>query len=273
MPAEISVIIPARNEEQLIGSTISSVLASIERLALTSDIASTATSSVEVLVVDNQSTDKTRVIGERYARYGNIQLLHCDKLGAARARNMGAEKATGEILVFLDADTMLPADALVRIVELTEKLFYEAGITRLASLESGWASWAWWTFWEYVRCLPLARAKAMPALMFCKRTVFDEFGPFDERVAIGEEWPILAGLYRSRRQSFIYDRSLTALTSSRRMELQRFGYLRTFAKYIWAILHLSGRVNYSDRFRGLSRSHLSTREFIRKDALDKPVQP
>ena len=27
---------------------------------------------------------------------------------------------------------------------------------------------------------------------------FEEFGPFDERVAIGEEWPILAGLYRAR---------------------------------------------------------------------------
>ena len=85
--------------------------------------------------------------------------------------------------------------------------------------------------------------------MFCTRTAFDLFGPFDERVRIGEEWPILAGVYRTRRSQFIYDRTLTALTSSRRMELQECGYLRTFAKYVWAVLHPSGRVAYTDQVR------------------------
>ena len=60
--------------------------------------------------------------------------------------------------------------------------------------------------------------------MFCRATVFDEFGPFDEGVAIGEEWPILAGLYRHRPERFVYDRSITAYSSSRRMQAQRFGY-------------------------------------------------
>ena len=81
-----------------------------------------------------------------------------------------------------------------------------------------------------MRRLPLPRAKAMPACMFCTREAFDEFGPFDERVAIGEEWPILAGLYRARPRRFVYDRAITALSSGRRMELQRFGYTRTFAR-------------------------------------------
>lgn len=89
----------------------------------------------------------------------------------------------------------------------------------------------------------------MPALMFCTAEVFDELGPFDEDVAIGEEWPILASLYRLRPHRFVYDRSLTGLSSSRRMERQAFGYTRTFLKYVWAILHRSGRVNYTDRIR------------------------
>jgi hypothetical protein len=148
-----------------------------------------------------------------------------------------------------DADTHLPADGLIRIKDWCDRQGKEAGITRLAGLEGGWRAFVWWTFWEHVRRLPLAHAKAMPALMFCTAKVFDEFGPFDEKVAIGEEWPILASLYRQRRQRFVYDRSLTGLTSSRRMELQSFGYSRTFFKYVWAILHKPGRSKYTDRIR------------------------
>jgi hypothetical protein len=93
----------------------------------------------------------------------------------------------------------------------------------------------WWAFWNAVRRLPLPRAKAMPACMFWPREAFDEFGPFDERVAIGEEWPILAGLYRARPRRFVYDQAITALSSGRRMELQNFCHMRTFARYVWAI--------------------------------------
>jgi hypothetical protein len=89
--------------------------------------------------------------------------------------------------------------------------------------------------------------------MFCTREAFDEFGPFDERVAIGEEWPILAGLYRTRPRRFVYDQALTAFSSGRRMELQRFGYTRTFARYVWAVLSFRGRVDYPDHVRHAPR--------------------
>jgi hypothetical protein len=85
--------------------------------------------------------------------------------------------------------------------------------------------------------------------MFCTREVFDRFGPFDETVQIGEEWPILAGLYRRCPSRLIYDRSLSAITSNRRMTLQRFGYAKLLFKYIWAVLHHSGRNGYPDTFR------------------------
>ena len=160
--------------------------------------------------------------------------------------------SNGQILIFLDADTHLPPEAIRRIATLCWEHRYEAGITRLGALDGGRSARYWWAFWNIVRMLPLARAKAMPACMFCTRVAFAEFGPFDERVAIGEEWPILAGLYRSRRDRLIYDRTTVALSSSRRMELQGYGYLRTFAKYIWAILSYRGRVYYHDRIRHAS---------------------
>lgn len=237
---QVSVIIPARNERRLIGETLECVLnaASLLKPKVT-----------EIIVVDNASTDGTWDILQQYAANDRIIALQYDQLGAARARNYGRANASGRILVFVDADTHVTPDSLHRIVEHCDVRGIEAGITRLAGLDGDVRAQIWWSFWEHVRRLPLSRAKAMPALMFCTAEVFDEFGPFDEQVAIGEEWPILANLYRHRPQSFVYDRSITAFSSSRRMHSQPFGYSRTFFKYIWAILHLSGRLRYSDQVR------------------------
>lgn len=237
---KLSVIVPARNEQRLIESTLQCILQAAHHVGR---------DAIEIIVVDNASSDGTWAAIERYARSDDIVALRLETLGAARARNHGRNVATGEILVFIDADTRIDPDCLSRIINHCDDHHMEAGITRLAGFEGGVRAHIWWLFWEHVRRLPMARAKAMPALMFCRASVFDELGPFDEEVAIGEEWPILAGLYRRRPQRFVYDRTMTALSSSRRMEMLRFGYLRTFLKYVWAILHKSGRIHYTDRIR------------------------
>ena len=61
-------------------------------------------------------------------------------------------------------------------------------------------------------------------------------GPFDESCAIAEEWPLTGAAYRFHRAGYLYDRSLTARTSSRRMELQPLGYLHTFLRWASAVL-------------------------------------
>ncbi len=253
---KISIIIPARNEETQISQTLTATLkaaASLEGVGLNElDL---HRSSVEVIVVDNLSTDRTlEEVGRFVARHG-VAIISCSRLRAPCARNLGAQMARGTILVFIDADTWIPRNALRRVSQHVDQGGYEAGICRLAGQERGLRSALWWAFWGFARQLPIARAKAMPAFMFCTREVFDQLGPFDEDVVIGEEWPILADLWRARRRSLIYDRSVTALSSSRRMALQPFGYSRTFLKYIWAILHQSGRVTYPDTIR--QPSHLA----------------
>lgn len=239
MTMRVSVIIPARNEAALIGQTIEAAL----------DAADACAGDVEVIVVDNASTDATAAIVAGYGADGRVRLTPCARLGSAAARNVGARQAHGAILAFVDADTLMPRDGLCRIVAHCVEGGYFAGITRLASREGGMRARCWWGFWSQVRRLPLARAKAMPAFMFCTRDAFDRFGPFDEAVSIGEEWPILAGVYRAHPRRFMYDRALVAYSSNRRMELQPWGYLRTFARYVWAILHHSGRVGYPDTVR------------------------
>jgi glycosyltransferase involved in cell wall biosynthesis len=199
-------------------------------------------------LVDNASTDDTVKIASSFAD-SNLRVVKHDAAGAARARNAGRMRSNGRVFVFVDADTMIPVDALTKIVAHCHQSQIIAGLTSLGNFDGGLRSQLWWRFWNAVRHLPLSRAKAMPACMFCTAQTFDVFGPFDEAVAIGEEWPILAGLYRTSRKSVIYDRSIIARSSSRRMDQFPFGYTRCFLKYVWAILHHSGRVHYPDTIR------------------------
>lgn len=245
-----SIIVPARNEEAQIAHTLHAIIKAIARFEEKEpQMLDIDSSRAELIVVNNRSTDNTGRQIEPFVRNHHAVVFNYSRLKAPCARNFGAAKSKGDILLFIDADTWIPEDSLLRVYDLIQTSGYEAGIFRLAPQEKNIRSWCWWNFWNLVRRLPMARAKALPAFMFCTRAAFETYGPFDERVVIGEEWPILAGLYCQTPDSFIYDHTLTAYTSCRRMELQPFGYTRTFLKYIWAILHYKGRINYNDRIR------------------------
>ncbi|HEY0796055.1 MAG TPA: glycosyltransferase family 2 protein [Acidisarcina sp.] len=95
----ISIIVPAYNAE----CTIEQALRAI---------CSTSFEGLEVIVVDDASTDKTAEICSKFP----VRLLRMTRnAGPAHARNMGAALATGEVLLFLDADTCLETGALEKI--------------------------------------------------------------------------------------------------------------------------------------------------------------
>lgn len=85
----ISFIIPARNEENYIGSTIESILKQPSELVK------------EIIVVDNGSTDNTAKIA---AAYPKVRVIYEPQPGTNRARQTGVNSTTGEIIAFIDAD-------------------------------------------------------------------------------------------------------------------------------------------------------------------------
>jgi glycosyltransferase involved in cell wall biosynthesis len=101
---KISVIIPAFNEEKFLGNCLLSLKEQDFK-------------DFEIIVVDNNSTDKTAEIAKKF---GAI-LVSEKKQGVAFARNKGAKIAEGEILVFTDADTILPKNWLSRIQKEFER--------------------------------------------------------------------------------------------------------------------------------------------------------
>src|SRR5205823_6261151 len=67
-----------------------------------------------IIVVDNASTDRTAAI----ARSAGAKVVPEPQRNVARARNTGVAASTGEWLVFIDADTLVPPRLFVRIAEL-----------------------------------------------------------------------------------------------------------------------------------------------------------
>lgn len=87
--ALVSVVMPAYNGEAYIGESINSIL-------------NQSYSNIEVVVVDDGSSDRTRDIVRAFG--GRVRLLEQKNQGAAAARNLGIQAALGEYIAFLDAD-------------------------------------------------------------------------------------------------------------------------------------------------------------------------
>lgn len=102
---QITVVIPAFNEEIVLPSTLEH-LAAAQR-----EYAAKSLGEVEVVVVDNASTDGTG----RIASALGASVVYEPRQGIAFARNAGAAAAAAPWLFFLDADTRVPVDVLVAI--------------------------------------------------------------------------------------------------------------------------------------------------------------
>jgi glycosyltransferase involved in cell wall biosynthesis len=108
--ASVSVIIPAFNSERVIARALDSVVADLE-------------SFLEVIVVDDGSTDRT---ADAVARYPQVRYLAQQNSGPAAARNAGARAARGDMLYFLDADDEMIRGGLKHL-SATLEAFPEAG--------------------------------------------------------------------------------------------------------------------------------------------------
>jgi glycosyltransferase involved in cell wall biosynthesis len=246
----LSFVIPARNEEALIREALEAILASVAQASgVPRSELWLPDTAFEVVVVDDGSEDATAAIVGTFANDVGVRLVHCVGRSCGAARNIGTAASSGRVLCFVDADTIVPENAVHRILELHEKESRCLVLYRLASREPGIRAWLWWSFWGLARHLPLARAKSMPAFMSCDRAHFESYGPFNESWLIAEEWPLTGAAYRHHPERFLYDRSLTARTSSRRMELQPFGYVRTFLKWVSVVLFPWARTSLTDRIR------------------------
>ena len=187
--SRVSIIIPTLNEAPCLGRTL-------RQLSLLVPPAE------EVLVVDGGSEDKTvelaKQICESFAKRTRARVITSTERGRSVQMNQGAQEATGEILCFLHADTLV-SDDLVAVIEhtLADKTVACGGFI---SLMTGSTTTRWGvSLYNYVKTYyaplifrPHLFVKGLRLLfgdqvMFCRREDFWKVGGFDTALPIMEE--------------------------------------------------------------------------------------
>ena len=135
----------------------------------------------EVIVVDNDSTDGTRAIAEGFG----IRVVTEHEHNIAKVRNTGGENAGGDVLVFIDADTVVRAGVFEKIIEAMDQAACFGGSV---AVEYGESDRKWiryylmcWQFWG--RFLKMRQGAAQ----FCRKSAFDEIGGYDTTIYMGED--------------------------------------------------------------------------------------
>jgi glycosyltransferase involved in cell wall biosynthesis len=220
----ISLVIPAYNEEDYLPACLEAVMRNV------------AGKAMEIIVVDNNSTDRTREVVERYPA---VTYVFEPRKGITRARQRGFLAATGDILAYVDADTHPPAGWLEQIREqfsACEDLgclsgpysFYDlSGI--LGRIASGW----------FVAARPLYKITGYMLVggnFAIRRDVLEKMGGFDSSIEFyGEDADIAK---RARKHGkMLFSPRFVMPTSGRRMKKQGFARMAGiyFANYLWIV--------------------------------------
>lgn len=196
----VSIVIPARDEEFALPST----------LAAATEAARACGRSCEIIVVDDASGDRTAAIARDHGARVIPVALH--NIGAVR--NAGARAAQGEILVFLDADTLLPAETLQAALRELERGAVGGGAWVRFDAAVPWhqrlLAWMFCVGWERI-C-----GWAAGCFIYCRRSEFDACGGFDEQYLAAEE-RFLSEALRGRGRFVILKEHV--VTSGRKLRL------------------------------------------------------
>jgi glycosyltransferase involved in cell wall biosynthesis len=191
----ISFVVPAYNEERLIGATLRAI----------HDAARAAGEPYEVIVADDASSDNTATVAEgcgaRVVRVTSRQI--------AATRNAGARHARGDFLVFVDADTLVT----VAVVRAALRALREGAVGGGAAIRFEGRVPAYARLLEKpgVWLFRMARLAA-GCFVFCSREAFEAVGGFDETLYGAEEIALSRAL--GRRGRFVVLRE--AVTTSGR---------------------------------------------------------
>lgn len=175
-----SFIIPTLNEEKFLPRLLTSLSVQTDK-------------ELEVLVVDGASKDATiRAARAFRKKLPRLTIIQSNKRGQSLQRNLGARRARGDYLVFVDADGMVLPYALERMDEFIKKtgaLFFTAW-TRPDSEEPADATIALLGNMYIEGALLVKRSLAPGAFMVVERSLFERVGGFDETQSFGEDYDL-----------------------------------------------------------------------------------
>jgi glycosyltransferase involved in cell wall biosynthesis len=178
----ISFIVPAYNEETLIGRTLESLI----------DAAKQIGEAYEIVVANDASTDRTAAIGEAHG----ARVISVNRRQIAATRNEGARQSIGDKLIFVDADTVVSTEVVSAAIDAMNKgasgggsaVIFDGEVPRYAEVIS-----------PILTRVFRAAGIACGCFVFCTRRAFEATGGFDEKLFASEEIALSRALRRQGR--------------------------------------------------------------------------
>jgi len=221
---KISIVVPAFNEERLLGESLVQIKSAARVFAVRGW-------DFELVVCDNNSTDRTAEI----ARAAGAAVVFEPVNQIARARNRGAAAATGDWLVFVDADTH-PNAALFDEVAgqmISGRCLAGGATVRMDErhLVAGLVTWLW-------NCASRSFKLLAGAFIFVETAAFRKVGGFSHDLFVAEELELkqrLKQLARETGRSIVILHRHPIVTSTRKMRLYTLReHLRFLAKVVFS---------------------------------------
>ena len=214
---KLSIVVPAFNEERLIAETL-------QRLRAAMEVFRERGWSAELIVCDNNSTDRTAEL----ARAADATVVFEPVNQIARARNAGARAASGDWLLFVDADSSPTKELFQDVLAAIESRRYVGGGSTVAIPGPSPAARVWFGFWN---ALSRTAQWAAGAFLFCEAAAFRAVGGFSEELFASEEIDLSRRL--KRRGRFIILHRHPLVTSGRKLRLYS---PREHFAFIWKML-------------------------------------
>jgi glycosyltransferase involved in cell wall biosynthesis len=202
---DYSIIIPAYNEEEYLPDTLASLKESMNAFKGLNG---------EIVVTDNNSTDRTAAIAEE----NGARVVFEEHRQIARARNTGAKEALGRYFIFVDSDTTISPSLLKKTLRTLESGRFCGGGT-IVEFDGhlNFTAKCGLKFWVM---LSKTFKWACGAYVFCTREAFLDTGGFDERFYASEEIHISRALRlwgrKNGKRFVILEEPI--ITSSRKLE-------------------------------------------------------
>ena len=226
----VSIIIPTKNSAATLEACLTSIIKQTHK-------------NIELIVVDNDSTDNTKHIARDFTK-------HVFNKGPERStqRNYGVNKSKGEYVAIIDSDMELSPKVIESCVNAVEQMKAEAIIIPEESFGEG--------FWA--QCKKLERSfylgvPWMEAARFFNTNIFKMAGGYDKNMISGEDWDLsqrvetIGKIVRIKEFIFHNEGHLKLTTTIKK----KFYYAKQFAKYKSKTKseNLSSRTGLIDRYR------------------------
>jgi glycosyltransferase involved in cell wall biosynthesis len=203
---KLSVVVPAYNEERLLPNTLVHIAAGVKAIEKRGWTA-------ETIVCDNNSTDRTAEI----ARAAGARVVFEPVNQIARARNAGAKAASGEWLLFVDADSSPSPELVLDMIAAIEAGNCVGGGATVALPGARFMVRAWVGAWNAVS---RGARWAAGSFLFSEAAAFRAIGGFSEELYAAEEIDFSRRLklrFPERRFVILHEHPL--VTSGRKAEL------------------------------------------------------